>query len=279
MEIKTNEAIVRFEAFGAQICSFQKTNEPLEYMWQGDPAYWAGKNPILFPIVGNTFTKDYQLNGQTYAMNNHGLVRSMEFLVKSHSDNEIIFVAHSNEDTLKRYPFNWELEVVYHLSNMKLNIDYVVTNLSDTVMPFTFGLHPAFNCPIGDGQFNDYKLVFEKIEKPIGINLRDQRVDIPAFKEISLDYQLFDQEKTMIFADLKSRYVELTNGLKGLRVGIEGYPFLAFWCGEKAPFLCIEPWYSMSDFKANSMAFNERLGMMELAPQEKFLTNYFIELI
>src|SRR5699024_7385030 len=24
-----------------------------EYIWSGDPAYWAGRNPILFPIVGS----------------------------------------------------------------------------------------------------------------------------------------------------------------------------------------------------------------------------------
>ena len=24
-----------------------------EYIWNGDPAFWPGRNPLLFPIVGN----------------------------------------------------------------------------------------------------------------------------------------------------------------------------------------------------------------------------------
>ena len=43
----------------------------VELLYQGDQG-WSGRNPSLFPIVGNTWTKDYTIDGKTYAMKNHG---------------------------------------------------------------------------------------------------------------------------------------------------------------------------------------------------------------
>ena len=30
-----------------------KSKEGLEYLWQGDPTYWANQAPLLFPICGS----------------------------------------------------------------------------------------------------------------------------------------------------------------------------------------------------------------------------------
>lgn len=35
---------------GAQLNSLVKNGT--EYLWQGDPDYWAGQAPVCFPIVG-----------------------------------------------------------------------------------------------------------------------------------------------------------------------------------------------------------------------------------
>ncbi len=279
MRISNEYVTVCFESTGAQITSFKKNACEIEYMWQGDEKYWKGKNPILFPIVGNTYTKNYQIDGITYAMGNHGLVRNKEFEVVSHSANEIIFKTTSNQETLKQYPFNWELEVVYHLDGTKLNIDYVITNNNQKTMPFTFGLHPAFNCPLTDDKFNDYKIIFEKEEAPISIYTDDSRVQEEAFQEFNLDYNVFKERPTIIYQGLKSDYLTLTNGENGLKIGIKNYPYLAFWCGESAPFICVEPWYGLGDFVKNEVAFEDRLGMMRLESGQRFLSNYFIELL
>ena len=279
MKIRSAKAEACFENLGAQITSFKKNSCDIEYMWQGDEAYWKGKNPVLFPIVGNTYSKDYQIDGKTYAMGNHGLVRNYLFEVKSQNEDTLVFLAKSNIETLQQYPFDWELEVTYHLVDTRLQINYVITNNSKVAMPFTFGLHPAFNCPFKDGKFSDYCLEFEREEKPQRISLTGDYKSVDTFKKIELSYDLFSQENTMIFTELKSDYVDLTNGKDALRVGIKDYPYLAFWCGQKAPFLCIEPWYGLSDFKPNNTPFAKRQGMMELAVGDKFTASYYIELL
>ena len=44
-------AVAEIDTLGAQLVSYQDVVNT-EYLWQGDPAYWKGQAPILFPIVG-----------------------------------------------------------------------------------------------------------------------------------------------------------------------------------------------------------------------------------
>jgi len=278
MEIRSKEAIVTFRNLGAEIMSFKKSDADIEHMWQGDPKYWQGRNPILFPIVGNTYSKDYMIDGVVYAMGNHGLTRHMDFEVVSESSDSITFMTKSNSDTLKQYPFEFKMLVEYSLQGTKLTIKYTIENTGDKVMPFTFGLHPGFNVPLASGKFSDYSLVFEKEENPIQLVL-DDKVEVAAFKEIKLDYEVFNKYKTLVYENLVSDYVQLTNGKEGLEVGIAGYPYLAFWCGESAPFLCIEPWYGLGDVKENDCKFEDRIGMKSLPLNGSFETEYYIKLL
>ena len=38
------------DTLGGELVSLRR--EGTEYIWSGDPAYWSGRNPLLFPIVG-----------------------------------------------------------------------------------------------------------------------------------------------------------------------------------------------------------------------------------
>ena len=79
MKLENASAVVTFCEKGAEIASFINKENGLQYMWQGEEAYWTGKNPTLFPMVGNTYTKTYEINGKKYAMKNHGLLRYVDF--------------------------------------------------------------------------------------------------------------------------------------------------------------------------------------------------------
>ena len=39
------------DTFGGELVSLQDASGT-EYIWQGDPAYWGGRNPLLFPGIG-----------------------------------------------------------------------------------------------------------------------------------------------------------------------------------------------------------------------------------
>ena len=149
---------------GGQIKHLIDKEKNVELMYQGDQG-WSGRNPSLFPLVGNTFTKDYQIDGKTYAMKNHGLIRYAICKGKKEED-ALIFSFDSNEDTLKQYPFEFHFEIQYRLEKKNVKIAYLIKNTGQRDMPFSFGLHPAFRIPLYENEsFDDYVLCFEHPEK------------------------------------------------------------------------------------------------------------------
>lgn len=277
MKIQNEQAIVEFISYGAQISSFKKIGDDYEYMWQGDQKFWSGRNPTLFPMVGSTFNDgSYVIAGKKYVMKNHGLVRYMNFNLLEESENSIEFNVCFNEETLKRYPFKFEFSVLYALDGKRLNISYKIKNIDDKEMPFTFGLHPAFNTFDG---FDTCKILFEKPEKNLTKIFTDKRVEVDEISELVVTRAELNAIDTIIFEGFESKYVDLTDGKKIVRVGIEGYKYLAFWSKDGAPFICIEPWYGINEFTDTGLDFKDLEGMMSLASNEVFECCYFIELI
>ena len=90
-------------------------------------------------MVSNTWTKDYEWQGQRYAMKNHGLVRYADLKCVKHTADEIVMELHENEDTLKQYPFHFTFQIHYRLNGKRLDVVYHITNDSEDVMPFSFG--------------------------------------------------------------------------------------------------------------------------------------------
>ena len=57
MRIENEKVVLEATERAAEITSFILKENGWEAMWQGNPEFWAGRNPILFPIVGSTFDK------------------------------------------------------------------------------------------------------------------------------------------------------------------------------------------------------------------------------
>ena len=51
-ELKKGEMRAVARSLGGELVSL-RDGDGLEDIWHGDPAVWAGQNPILFPIVGS----------------------------------------------------------------------------------------------------------------------------------------------------------------------------------------------------------------------------------
>ena len=58
MIIENEKVRLEVVEHGGEIQSFYDLTHQLEFMWQGDAAFWSGKNPSLFPMVSNTWTKE-----------------------------------------------------------------------------------------------------------------------------------------------------------------------------------------------------------------------------
>ena len=50
-ELKKGGLTAKVDSLGAQLISLQAENG-FEHIWVGDPKYWRGQAPVLFPIVG-----------------------------------------------------------------------------------------------------------------------------------------------------------------------------------------------------------------------------------
>ena len=278
MKVENSKYVLEVSEKAAEITSFFDKDLELEYMWQGDPTYWAGRNPILFPIISNTWTKKYTIDGEEYAMGNHGLARHAIFTCLENTDDSITMEFCSDEETLAQYPFDFSLRVRYTLIEDKVQIDYEITNTGTKPMPFSFGLHPAFNCPLENGkQFSDYYIEFGS-EEYLNVFQRETLSfvkDSEPTKVIPLDNDKI--LSTIMLENVISPYVQLTDGKHGVEVSCAGYKYLALWTKPKAPFICIEPWHGLGDMKENNYRFEERPGTMILESGRIYQTSYYIK--
>ena len=77
---------------GGSLTSIRNAQTGREYLWQGDPAYWTGQAPNLFPFVGRLYEKTYTLHGKAYPMTIHGFVRHAQMEVESQAQSACSFL-------------------------------------------------------------------------------------------------------------------------------------------------------------------------------------------
>jgi galactose mutarotase-like enzyme len=236
---------------GAELCSIRGA-DGTEVLWQGDPTFWKGQAPILFPTIGKLQDGRYQLNGQTYELAAHGFVRTMDFTLIDQQPDALTYQLLPTAETRARYPFEFELKVTYRLSGNALSIEYAVRNTSASVMPFSIGCHEAYNLP---GPIDECFLEFEKTETadPRLINAKgmvstETVAVLKNTRTLPLSKTLFDRD-VLIFLDVKSKKVTLgaKNSPRRLTVEFAGFPHLGIWAKPAAPFVCIEPWFGHTD--------------------------------
>lgn len=250
----------------AQMHSLIDKADNAEILWQGDPDFWAGRNPILFPIVGSTFDQQIHLFDQIYTMGNHGFARNSEFITIRQTDTSLTLRLRASDETLAQYPFRFDLDVTYTLLGSKVQIDYRIANNDTKPMPFSFGLHPAFALDDPD----QAHIEFPATE-------RNGNETVPSI--VKMDDAFFSSVPTFMLEYPNSPYVDLIRGSKRIRVSCVGYRWLAFWKKPKARFLCIEPWHGHGDFEPVSTDFYRREGTLVLEPGKIYRTSYFIELL
>ena len=83
----------------------------LEYIWGGDPAYWPGRNPLLFPIVGTLKEGKIRFDGREYAMERHGFARRREFTPAARGEDWVRLELRESAETLALYPYPFRLAV------------------------------------------------------------------------------------------------------------------------------------------------------------------------
>jgi galactose mutarotase-like enzyme len=243
------------QTHGGEIASIQSKNGG-EYIWCADPSRWARHAPVLFPFVGSARGKKYRHNGQEYDMPQHGFARDNEFSLLSLSEEEIWFRFSETEETLKKYPFRFQLDIGYRLSDRKVTTFWRVTNKNDGDLWFSIGGHPAFNLPFnGIGARDEYLLKFDT-EAPLSViplkgGLADKE-NTSIYKTdrgfLPITPELFAND-ALILQDNQVHQVALcTPDRKPLVTVSFDAPLCGLWSASAdCPFVCIEPWYGRCD--------------------------------
>ena len=66
---------IEIDPVGAELASIVNVETGQEYMWQADPEVWGSHAPVLFPIIGVLKDGETHIDGQTYRIPKHGMVR------------------------------------------------------------------------------------------------------------------------------------------------------------------------------------------------------------
>ena len=274
------------ETLGGELVSL-RDRAGTEYIWQGDPAFWAGRNPILFPIVGNLKNNRVDIGGRDFEMSRHGFARRSEFCAVEHGSDFIVLELRENGETLSQYPYPFTLRVRHRLLEDGFSTTFLVENPGGAPMPFCVGAHTAIRCPLMEGErFEDYRLIFEQSEDadtllltPEGLLRPDAVAPMLSKGKLALDYGVFQRLDTIIFQSLRSRRVELRHGESGISLDFSQFPMVAFWTKPGGPFLCMEPWHGCAAADNESGRFEDKPHVITLAPGEKKELTYSFTLL
>lgn len=285
--LENAQAKATFKLKGAELSSFIHKENGLEYIWQADPKVWGRHAPVLFPIVGKLKNDIYFYNNDMFHLSQHGFARDLEFELESSTKDELRFGLSHAEKTYEQYPFRFKLLICYKLKATTLTVSYEVYNEDDQLFLFSIGAHPAFRCPLIEGEkFEDYYLEFdetETLERHLlthGLFDGTTALVMNDTNTLSLSYDLFEKD-AIVFKKFKSSAISLKSNKApyGVKLSFPGFPYLGIWTKEKgAPFVCIEPWYGLADPTGASGNLIEKEGIMGLEPAGEFDCHYQIEI-
>jgi len=308
---------------GAELTSIKKDATGREYLWQADPKYWKRHSPVLFPIVGSVWDGEYRSKGQkgvlqagepyverSFKLGQHGFARDMVFqLIDDEPDAEgnpqLLYVLRSNEETLKKYPYRFRLEIGYVLKGNAVEVVWRVMNPSrEEELKFQIGAHPAFYWPLlsnddikqgvarqdevlaqsksrGYFKLGDEAVVLKKsviTEKGCVDTTLSAEVEIEEGGYLPLDTEIFGND-ALIFENGLVQTVTLCDQDKNPYLTLKSEaPLMGLWSppGKNAPFVCIEPWYGRCDRVNYKGTYEEKDWIQTLAPLGVFEARYQI---
>ncbi|SPF80708.1 aldose 1-epimerase family protein [Pseudoprimorskyibacter insulae] len=269
---------------GAELQSLSR-EDGRQYLWHGDAAWWGGRAPILFPIVGRAVEGRVAVNGQGGEMGQHGFARRSVFERVDQGPNFVLHRLTASEATRAAYPSDFVLSIRHTLDGATLTVSVTAENTGDQDMPYCVGFHPAFCWPLPGGEGQAHRVVLDNgAEPPLSVleggYLAEATKPSPfALGVLDLTHDLFAND-ALIF--------EGGTG-DGLRYGVDGGPELAFrfdntpnlgiWQKPGAPFLCIEPWHGLAPRAGHGPEIADRPFAMTLAPGASAQFGYSVSVL
>lgn len=245
-----------------------------DYLWDGDPAFWAGRAPILFPIVGTLAGDRFRWQGSEYDLPRHGFARRRSFTVIQHDRDSLILRLAADAATRAVWPFEFSLDMIFAIRGATLTMTGKVGNRGAGPMPASFGFHPALRWPLPGAPSKDGHLIRFDRPEPAPVRRLDAAGLLdPAPRPTPVEgdrLRLEDAqfaEDALIFDALTSRRLTYQGpGTADVSIDYQGMPHLGLWMKPGASYLCIEPWQGFSDPAGFTGTLDDKPGMVTIAP-------------
>ena len=274
MRIASSGLAVEIAPLGAELQSVT-TPDGASWLWHGDPGWWSGRAPLLFPVVGKSPDGAVTIEGKRYPMLPHGFARRSTFEVVQEKADRVTLMLRASEATRESFPFEFFLSVVHAVAGTTLTTTVEVGNLDSREMPFGFGFHPAFVWPLPGAQGRRHFLRLPAPDEPRflqldgdGLILRDVHSSPFAKGEMTLQHALFGNDALLFPFGVEDGITYAAEGGGSVVLSWTNLPNFAIWQKQGAPFVCLEPWHGMAARKGSGDAIAARTGTVTLAPNQ-----------
>ena len=290
VDLKFHNTCAVADTMGGELISYMDGNKT-EYLWGGDEAFWTGRSPHLFPVIGTLKGGKTRFKGDYYSLLKHGFARNSEFEIYEALENSVTFVLHDHAALRKVYPYRFSFYVTHTLEENGFTTGYKIINEDDSNLYFNIGGHVGVKCPVWEAEsFSDYEIVFDR---PLTTGAYFPPGDDPIVTEwfsdlldgedtLSLSYSLFEKGP-LIIDKIGSHSLKLRNKQNGggIHFQFEGFPVLALWTFgmKKAPYLCLEPWHGLPAMEQDSTCFAEKPYVIQLRPNEEKNLLYSVRIL
>ena len=268
VSISTAALSAEISATGAELVRLQD-RAGADLLWDGNPAVWNGRSPLLFPIVGEVKGNWLNVAGKAYEIGRHGFARTSTFALVGSEAASCTWRLESSDATRRQYPFEFRLDVTYRIEGATLHMEARVTNTGAAVMPASFGFHPALRWPLPYGKPRAaHEIVFERAEpapirRPIDGLLSAAQFATPVRdRHLRLHDDLFE-EGALVFDTLASRSVLYG---EAIRVDFPRMPHLGIWTKPGAGYVCIEPWQGHASPEGFDGELADKPGVIAITP-------------
>jgi len=221
-----------------------------DHFWVRENERIRGGSPFLFPICGRLLRGGekgvYLYKGKRYELPSHGFAPHLPWEVVE-CDRALLLRLRDNEQTRSCYPFQFEVDLRYTVSDGVLLCEQSYKNMGDEPLPFYAGFHPYILTPEGAEKervildyapvrrflYNDsYTDVVDSSEPPeLPASITDETLNeqLTSVKE--------DNHATLLLPDGLCIHLEAA-GAEDENM----FPYVQLYTMSDKPFFCVEPW-------------------------------------
>lgn len=255
--ISNDQLKVQLKSAGAQLQSIQHTPTETEYLWQGDPEYWANRSPNMFPVCVRFKDNRFTYQNRSYEMPRMGLVHDADFKTTQHDETIVRQTFTSNSRTRVHYPFPFRLHIESEVKGLTLIQRYIIINDGPKPMYYALGGHPGFNTPLTHGRTrDDYEITFSKQLDNYRSEVADSLIQSNRIRFLRNEDRLkLGDERVpgggMFLRETPARKigVSLAGRPPYVTVDLGDFPNVNLWTPPGMPYACIEPMVGHHDLQ------------------------------